>query len=67
MPAYLLFLKVGTQWRSGPNGVLGLDHNVVMRHLDRMNLDAEAWDRMLDDVTIMELEALEIIRSESDN
>jgi hypothetical protein len=65
--AWELFLKVGTQWRSGPNGVIGLDHNVVHRYLDRLKLSDEDWDQLMEDIVVMELQALEMLRPEGDN
>lgn len=43
-------------------GYVGLDYNVLLRLLDRLGLDDEAYDQMLDDIRVMESEALKTIR-----
>ncbi|MDB5847331.1 MAG: Protein of unknown function phage-related [Rhodoferax sp.] len=59
LPVFDLFLnKMGDQWRVGMNGPVGLDHNVLFRHLDRMGLTADAWDVMFADIVTMERAAL---------
>lgn len=43
-----------TQWRSGMNGVEGLDYNVLYRHLDRMKLTDDEYEQLFSDVRVME-------------
>lgn len=56
--AWTLFRRLRTQWRVGPNGAYGLDHNVLFRRLDRMGLSADDYDQLDDDIRVMELAAL---------
>lgn len=61
----MLFLRVQTQWRVGVSGAVGLDYNVVLHLLDRMQLDADAYDELLDAIRVMEMTALEEMRQPS--
>lgn len=61
-PAFDLFGRMATQWRIGMNGPSGLDYNVLLRFLDRMRLDPEEYDRLLEDVAVMERQALASMR-----
>ncbi len=65
-PVFSLFTRVQTQWRLGPGGATGLDYLVVMRLLDRMNLSDEQYDAWLDDIRLMEGEALEAMHETTD-
>lgn len=60
--AFRVFVRMGTQWRTSMSGVTGLDYNVLLRLMDRMGLDEALYDQMLDDVRVMESEALSVIR-----
>lgn len=51
-----MFLRLGTQWRSGPRGVLGLDYRVVEWLLSLYPSDNPR--ALLDDLQIMEQAAL---------
>lgn len=58
-----LFCRVGTQWRVGGMGeLIGLDYLAVYPLIDRLELDPAAWDSLLDDIQILEAEALETRR-----
>ena len=61
----MLFVRVGTQWRSSMAGYYGLDYNVVIRLLERMGVDDAEFSDMLDNIRVMELEALKVIREDS--
>lgn len=50
-----------TQWRIGMNGRSGLDYNVLFHKMDRMNLPADKYEQLENDIRIMEFEALEEI------
>lgn len=55
-----LFCRLGTQWRVGGMGELvGLDYAAVYPLLDRLQLEPVAWEALLDDVQMLEAEALE--------
>jgi hypothetical protein len=54
-----MFLRCQTQWRSGPNGLIGLDYGVVLNLCDLYDVgDAKA---LLEDLQIMESHALQLI------
>lgn len=54
-----------TQWRVSFSGPTGLDYAPVFRLIDNLNLTGPDWDAMLDDLQVMELEALATIRANS--
>jgi hypothetical protein len=58
-----LFMRCLTQWRCGPNGVVGLDYGVViqMASLYQMQDVTEA----MEDLQIMELHARDLINKEA--
>lgn len=57
--AYFLFVDLRRQWRVGMGGATGLDHNVMFRRMDRMNLTPEEYDQLDADIMVMEDAALE--------
>jgi hypothetical protein len=57
--AFHLFTKLQTQWNIGMSGRTGLNHLVVLAHIDRMKLSDEEAELMFDDIYQMELAALE--------
>jgi len=59
--AYFLFEALRRQWRIGMAGPTGLDHNVLLRRLDRMNLEPDEYDQLDADVRLMEEEALSVM------
>lgn len=61
-PAVQLFDRISTQWRTGMRGAIGLDYCAVYPVMDRMQLGAEEWLQMLDDVRAMEQAAMEQMR-----
>jgi hypothetical protein len=66
-PAWCLFGRMETQWRSpGMSGpVVGLDYNVLLRFLDRMDLSKSDYDQMLNDISAMEEAAMSEIYASS--
>lgn len=54
-----MFLRCQTQWRSGPNGVLGLDYGVVLQLCSLYAV--EDHRQLLDDLQVMESHALQLI------
>lgn len=58
---FRLFSDLRTQWRSGPGGVIGLDHNVLYRELDRRGLSPHEYDDLLVDFRTLEAAALDEI------
>lgn len=65
--AYNLFASLRTQWRSaGMAGVLGLDYNPLFHKMDRMELTAEEYLDLEDDIRAMEYEALAAMHAKND-
>ena len=58
-PVFQLFRQLQSQWRAGPNGVIGLDYNVLFHKLDRMDLSAEQYDEWERDIQVMEFAAID--------
>lgn len=52
--AYEVFAFMDTQWRVGMNGPEGLDYNVLYQKLDRMHLNPEPYEQLVEDVRTME-------------
>lgn len=67
MPAVQLFMRCATQWRTSMAGITGLDYNVVMRFMDRLDLPGDEWDDMIDCIRVLESEALKVIREAANN
>lgn len=61
-PAFRLFSRVGTQWRVGMNGPTGLSYEAVYPLMDRMQLSPDEWGLMLDDIAVLERQALTTMR-----
>lgn len=57
--AVQMFMRCGTQWRSGPNGLIGLDYNVVLSLMELYSVSMKA--ALLEDLQIMEARALELM------
>jgi hypothetical protein len=55
-----------TQWRMGFSGSTGLDYIVLMQMVDRLRLDDEDADELIDEVRIMEFEALKMMRAKDE-
>lgn len=65
--AFMLFRKLGTQWRvGGMGGPTGLDYNVLFALTARMGLSDEERDELESDVMVLEAEALAVIAEESE-
>lgn len=60
-PAVRLFMRTGSQWRTGMGGPYALDHNVVLLHMQRMSLTEQEHDDLFDDIVEMESAALEAL------
>lgn len=61
-PTWELFDRVSTQWRVGMRGAIGLDYCAIYPVMDRMQLGADDWLQMLDDIHVMEAAALDELR-----
>lgn len=60
--AWHLLERLQTQWRIGVAGATGLDYGVMHQMMDRMNLDAEAFDELEFQMRVLESEALSAMR-----
>jgi hypothetical protein len=60
----LMFLRCQTQWRCGPNGLIGLDYGVVIQLCDLYHVGDKA--QLMDDLQIMEGHALELIAEKTE-
>lgn len=56
--AVQVFCQVGTQWRTGVAGPVGLDYNVLFRLLDRLGLSQEEWDDTFEMIQALEVQAV---------
>ena len=56
-----LFSRISTQWRVGTGGAYGLDYNVMLALMERMRLNDEEHSILLDDMRVIESEALSIM------
>ena len=54
VPAVELFCRVLTQWRTGPNGYLGLDYGVLLSIMELDGVKRKKRAALLADVGIME-------------
>lgn len=59
-------MALETQWRMSMKGPTGLDHNVLLKRLDRMDLSAEDYDDMDSDIRAMEVAALAAMNEKAD-
>lgn len=65
VPAFNLFSRVGTRWVVGMSGPTGLRYEAIYPLMDRMGLDAAAWDDLLSDIEVMEDAALKVMHKAS--
>ena len=63
-PAFELFSRVLTQWTAGMNGPVGLNYVPLFRLMDEMGVTGSDWMELLDDIRVMESEALGIIHAQ---
>lgn len=64
--AFELFRFLGTQWRVGGGGATGLDYNILYHKMDRMNLTAERYEELEEEIRIMEGAALNVMHEKKD-
>lgn len=63
MPAFELWAKVATQWRVDPNGQrIGLDYAAVVA-VGALHWGRRQLAKIMDDLTIIELEFLRLLRA----
>ena len=56
--AFELFQFMGTQWRIGMSGAIGLDYTVAFHKMDRMRLPDDQYEALEGDLRTMEFAAL---------
>ncbi len=57
-----MFLRIQTQWRPGPNGVIGLDYGILLGPGNMFDLYSVKSPRQtLEDLQMMEARAKELI------
>lgn len=59
-----LYVRVMSQYRYDFGRPTGLDYSAVYPLIDRQQLSHEDWHSMLDDIRVMEAQALETMRSQ---
>jgi len=64
--AYELFRSMRTQWRIGMAGPTGMDFAVAYRRMDRMRLMPAEYDRLDQDLQVMELIALQVMHEQAE-
>lgn len=62
-PSWQLFVEMSGQWRVG--GLEGrryaLDYTPLFLRMERLGLDAQAWESMFADIRLMERTVLEVV------
>jgi hypothetical protein len=61
-PAFDLLCYMSTQWNVGMAGATGLKYEVAHHKLDRARLDPDEYEIRMQDLRIMEQEALKVMR-----
>lgn len=62
----MLFRRYSTQWRVGMGGAAGLDYTVFQNELKQKGVKGKKFERIMDDLGIIEMAALEHLHAESD-
>jgi hypothetical protein len=62
-PAFAVYQGISNQWRTGMNGPVALDYGVLFHCMDRMHLEDDEYDRLFDDVKVIEAGALSAIHA----
>lgn len=57
-----VFQAMGTQWRMGFNGLVGLDYNVLPMMIKQLGVPKKERKRVFSDVMVMERAALRAMR-----
>lgn len=55
-----------TQWRSGMNGLVGLDYGPLAFFLELEQVPRERWPEVVDGVQLLEAEVLRQVREKAD-
>lgn len=57
-----LFVKLGTQWRMGPTGPIGLDYGCLPAVMRLEQIPRGEWSDLFDAIRVMEAAALDEMR-----
>jgi hypothetical protein len=57
--AFMLFFALRSQWLVGMAGATGLNYVALFHKMDRMNLTAEQYDELEEQMRVLEFAALE--------
>lgn len=60
IPAWRLWDRIGTQWRTGAGGAVALDYLPLFHVLDRMGLDQDEYEDLFDSIRCIESEVLTV-------
>ena len=60
-----MFMQVQTQWRTGANGLIGLDYGVVLQLASLKQIEDPV--QLLDDLQVMELHARTLLNNAAEN
>ncbi|MGB3069828.1 MAG: DUF1799 domain-containing protein [Ottowia sp.] len=66
MPAFLLWSRIGDQWRMGFGGPESLDFGPLFHELDRMELSTQDYEDLFEDIREMAQAALAEMRRQAD-
>lgn len=61
--SFLVFANLGTQWRAGMGGAIGLDYTAIEPVLRLMRIEPDHWPDVFEDVLTMESAALKVMNS----
>lgn len=60
--AWQVFVEMSGQWRQSFNGPTALDYTALFARMDRLQLDAPAWEDLFADVRVLEAQALRTMK-----
>ena len=64
-PTFQFFARIGTRWAHGMAGPVGLNWPAIYPLMDRLELEPDAWQDLLDDLEVMEQAALEVMHEKA--
>ena len=64
--AVQLFIQMGTQWRTGFGGAIGLDYSVLAQLMDWQQIEPSERNMIFEQIRVMESTALNVMYEERD-
>ncbi|AMS13140.1 hypothetical protein A3218_01970 [Pseudomonas chlororaphis] len=61
--SFLVMDSMWTQWRVGVGGATGLDYGVLPGVMRLVGVATKEWQRVFEDIRVMEAEALQVMRA----